>query len=272
MRARVLYQDPRLELTRYDHPPDVPHRDPDREESGSYAVSFVEKGSFDVHRGGQTWRLSRGAVFVTRPGLSYRCSHDSETPDDVCLSLHCSADLVAEAASAAGRGWDELVPVAPLTNRLAYLHRRLGEAVADGVGPLAVPALGEEIVAAVLGPGPAPRLHRAGQLDWYAKRIDAARDLMERRFADPLTIEVLAREAGISPFHFSRVFRDLVGLPPHRYLVRVRLARAAEALRRGATVTGASRDAGFVNLGQFIRQFRRAHGVTPSRYAGRRAN
>ena len=266
MRSDVLYEDHRLSLARYDHPRGVPHRDPDREESQTYAVSFVENGGFSLHHGGDTWRLSRGALFVTRPGLRYRCTHDSESPDDVCLSLHCSADLIEEATAAVGRTWDDLVPVAPLTNRLAYLHRSLGEAVAGGVAAMAVPSLAAEVVAAIVGPRPAPRLYRSGQLAWYAKRVDAARDLMERRFAEPLSIETLGREVGVSPFHFSRVFRDLVGLPPHRYLVRLRLARAAAALRGGATVTAAARDCGFPNLGQFIRQFRRAHGVTPSRY------
>ncbi len=266
MRAHVLFQNQGICLARYDHPPSVPHFDPDREEAEAFAISFIEQGSFRVHRGKDTWRLSRGALFVTRPGMSYRCSHDSRTPDDVCLSLHCSAELVEEAVSASGRTWDDVVPVAPLTNRLAYLHGTLREAAACGVDRLAVTSLAHEILTSVLNPGPTPRLHRHGQLAWYTKRVDAARDLMEQRFADPLTIQEIGREVGISAFHFTRVFRELVGVPPHRYLVRVRLARAAEALRRGASVTSAGRDAGFPNLGNFIRQFRRAHGVSPSRY------
>ncbi len=266
MRAQVLYQDKAVTLARYDHSPAVPHLDPDAEESEAYAVSFIERGSFHLHRGREAWRLSQPCLFVTRPGFRYRCTHESAMPDDVCLSIRVSPDLVAHAASQAERGWDDVIPVAPLTNRLAYLHRQLGEAVADGMAPMSVPALATEVLAAVLRPGAAPRLHRAGQLAWYAERIDAARRLMESRFAEPLTIEALGREVGISTFHFCRVFRELVGVPPHRYLVQVRLARGAEALRQGASVTAASRDAGFVSLPHFVRQFRRAHGVTPSRY------
>lgn len=266
MREQVLFEDARIRLARYDHALGFPHHDPPREESAAYAVSFVERGSFTVHRGRASFRLSPAAVFVTRPGMRYRCTHESDTPDDVCLSLHVPAELVEQAVSSAARPWDAVLPGVPLSNRLAYLHRQIGLALADGVAPLALPALVPDVLGALLVPANGAKPFSTRQLAWYAERIDTARELMERRFAEPLTLELLGREVGISAFHFSRLFHELVGLPPHRYLVRVRLARAAEALSRGASVTAASRDSGFPNLGHFIRRFRRAHGVSPSRY------
>src|SRR5262245_35248731 len=118
MRECILFEDPQVTVARYDHLPAVPHRDPKMETSQTHAISFVERGAFSIHRGKDSWRMTTGALFVTRPGMRYRCSHESETPDDICLSLRPSADLVEAAASAAGRGWDSSVPVAPLTNRL----------------------------------------------------------------------------------------------------------------------------------------------------------
>ncbi len=266
MRSEVLLQDSRFTLTRFDHTPCVPHQDPEREEASGYAISIVERGTFAVHSGGGSWRLRHGSVFVTSPGMRYRCTHDSVTPDDVCLSLHCSPDLVEEAARAAGRGWDERVPVAPLHNSLAYRMLSLAAAIDGGIGAMAAGALAGDALDALLGPAPAGPPHRPRQLAWYAERIDAVRDLMRRRFAEPLTIEALGREVGISPFHFSRVFHDLVGVPPHRYLVTLRLDEAARLLRGGASVTQAALDSGFGNLGQFIRQFHRARGISPGRY------
>jgi len=261
MRVSVLYEDGDVTLARYDHPEGEAHDDPAREEAEGHAVSFLERGSFHVHRGRDSWNLSRGSLFVTRPGLRYRCTHDSATPDDVCLSLRCSGEVLEEAA----KPWATLVPVVPLTNRLAFLHDELGHAVAGGVASMAVPVLAREIVGALAGT--ARRLHRESQLRWYAERVRHAREVMHRRYAEPLSLAILGREVGMSPFHLNRVFRDLVGAPPHRYLVRVRLQRAAEALRSGASVTSASLDAGFPSLGHFVRTFRRAYGVPPSRFA-----
>ena len=68
----------------------------------------------------------------------------------------------------------------------------------------------------------------------------------------------------MSLFHFARVFRELTGLPPHRYLLRTRLERAAQRLRTGDSVTNTCYAVGFSNLSHFTRSFRRRFGVAPS--------
>jgi len=82
----------------------------------------------------------------------------------------------------------------------------------------------------------------------------------------PPNLDDLAEEVGMSPFHFCRVFRALVGLPPHRYLRRVRLERSAARLEAGDGVTDTCHAVGFNNLSHFIRTFRRVLGVPPSRF------
>jgi AraC family L-rhamnose operon regulatory protein RhaS len=68
----------------------------------------------------------------------------------------------------------------------------------------------------------------------------------------------------MSAFHFARVFRSLVGTPPGRYLLLVRLERARGMLRRGRPVTEVSFDCGFRNLSYFTRAFRKRYGECPS--------
>ncbi|HYG68279.1 MAG TPA: helix-turn-helix transcriptional regulator, partial [Anaeromyxobacteraceae bacterium] len=78
---------------------------------------------------------------------------------------------------------------------------------------------------------------------------------------------------GLSPWHFARTFRALVGSPPHRYLTAVRLHRAATLLADGASVTETCYRVGFGSLSHFVNTFRRRLGVAPSlakRGAGRR--
>lgn len=282
-----LFQSTPVVVSRYVHPLDQAHHDPAEEVSASNAVSFIERGGFELFEGRRRWRLDPATLFVTRPGLTYRCAHDDERPDDVCLALHFAPEYFAEvAASATGaagarrapgsgrRRSGGMPPVVRRTDRLAYLNFRLTAALRGQEAATAVPVIAGEVLAEVVagagsGTGPATASFSDGHIARYARRVDAARALYASHYSEPLTLDGVAGEVGMSPFHFSRVFRALVGLPPHRYLRGVRLERAAERLRAGAGVTDTCHATGFNNLGHFIRAFRAAYGVTPSRYPSR---
>lgn len=81
------------------------------------------------------------------------------------------------------------------------------------------------------------------------------------------TIEQVAREAAISPFHFIRQFEALFGLTPHQFRTRQRLERAKVLLAAGhQSVTEVCLEVGFSSLGSFSELFRRRVGVPPSAY------
>ena len=72
------------------------------------------------------------------------------------------------------------------------------------------------------------------------------------------------REAGLSPFHFLRLFSHVLGVTPHQYLVRSRLRHAARLLADDSrAVTDIAFDVGFGDLSNFVRTFHRAAGVSP---------
>jgi AraC-like DNA-binding protein len=104
--------------------------------------------------------------------------------------------------------------------------------------------------------------------------LRAAKDLIDRRFAERLDVTRIAEEAFASPAHFSRSFKRAFGEPPHRYLLRRRIERAKELLRETEiSVTEVSLEVGFRSLGSFSTGFRDLVGEAPSRYARRwRAN
>jgi AraC-like DNA-binding protein len=87
---------------------------------------------------------------------------------------------------------------------------------------------------------------------------------------DPVSIEEVAREVGISPFHFIRQFEAVFGLTPHQFRIQSRLDRARRLLAMGHhSVTDVCMEVGFSSLGSFSDLFTRRVGATPSAYQRR---
>jgi AraC-like DNA-binding protein len=97
------------------------------------------------------------------------------------------------------------------------------------------------------------------------RRLCRARDVMHAQHAERLTLAGLAREAGVSRYHFLRLFRDAFGATPHEYLTRVRLGRAKKLLAGDShSVTDVCLDVGFSSLGSFSTLFAERFGCPPS--------
>ena len=108
---------------------------------------------------------------------------------------------------------------------------------------------------------PRVALQRGG-LSTVAKR--RALELMELGTDGRLSVESLAKEVGLSPAHFSRAFKETMGVPPHRYLLNLRLERARRMLdAEDATLSAVAQRAGFADQAHFTRLFKREYGVTP---------
>ncbi len=269
IRHTPLLVTPDLQVHRVEHPAGHVHHDPGEESCDSYAISFVERGSFSIRSRYDAGQLGPGQVLLTRPGEVFSCRHAEPYPDDVCLSVtwHRSAieeDYDCRRLVQASRRHLILGP----SNRLRYLRWRLNRLLSGTETRVAAEGLALALWRALLDPS--RRLYRERQVAWYAERVEAARELMQQRFADDLSLAALARAVGMSSFHFCRIFAELAGVPPHRYLVEVRLRAAADLLRQGASVTDACFRSGFQNLSHFIRLFHRRFGVTPSRHAASR--
>jgi AraC family transcriptional regulator len=259
---------PLISIQRFVHPAEEAHVDPEEETAQHHSVDFLERGGYDLQIAGSRWQMSPGLVFLTRPELTYRCRHDTETPTDVSFSVgYDERFLQGVAHEAAPPRPHASRSVIRLTNRLAYLHTRLRSIADNGDEVLAAETLAGELWRAVTGDESEQcgRPYNARTFAAYAERVEAARALMESDYGAPHTLFSLARFTGVSPFHFSRIFREFTGRPPHAYLLEVRLARAAERLRDGVGVTETCFATGFSNLSHFIRLFRRTFGVSPSR-------
>jgi AraC-like DNA-binding protein len=94
-----------------------------------------------------------------------------------------------------------------------------------------------------------------------------ARDHADRCYADPLDVESLAAVAGLSKFHFLRLFKATYGLTPGEYLSQRRIERAQDLLRAtNLTVTEVCTLVGYSSLGSFSTRFSELVGLSPSAY------
>jgi AraC-like DNA-binding protein len=104
------------------------------------------------------------------------------------------------------------------------------------------------------------------------RAVRRMRDLIWERYPEDLSLEDIAREAGLNKFYALRVFRNQIGIPPHEYQLRVRLAKARELLREGRSGAEVAHELGFCDQSHFVRCFRRVAAMTPSEFLGQRSS
>jgi AraC family transcriptional regulator len=255
-RVRRLVTTPVLSIARYDHFPEADHCDDAEEVCADFAINFVVSGSFELGIGKNDWVLLAGSQFVSRPGIVHRYRHLHGEANDVCLSVRYSA------VEPQKENWSHDGPLSR-NNRLEFLKLQLTDLM-NRQDQLAIESWGCELLSAIEPRTSNARLYREPQLRWYADRVEAARAILEKEFTASHSLSALARRAGMSTFHFARVFSELTGRPPHRYLLELRLKHARELLLGGLSVTRSCYDSGFANLSHFTRSFRRRFGCLPS--------
>jgi AraC-like DNA-binding protein len=227
-----------------------------------HSVSYVRKGSFGCQSRGRTFDLVAGSILVGFPGDEYICTHDHVCGDE-CLSFFLDPELV-EAIGDRTEIWR--VGAAPPLPELMVLGE-LAQAAACGRSDIGLDEVGQlfasRFVEVVSGrsrePAPAKARDRRRAVE-TALWIDA-------NSHQEIDLERAAGEAGISPFHFLRLFAGVLGVTPHQYLVRSRLRHAARLLAGDdRPITEIAYDVGFGDLSNFVRTFHRAAGASPRRF------
>jgi AraC-like DNA-binding protein len=236
---------------------------PFAERHQSFSISYVRRGSFGCRVRGRAHELVAGSLLVGYPGDEYVCTHDHHDCGDECLSFHFSPQLAEEL----GRHRDMwLVGSAPPLPNLIVLGE-LAQAAAGKASDVGLDEAGWLLAArfseTVSGKQHAPAAERAVD----RRRAVEAALWIDVHAHEPIDLDRTAGKAGLSPFHFLRMFARIIGITPHQYLIRARLRRAARLLAEGAnSITDVALDTGFNDLSNFVRTFHRAAGVSPRRF------
>jgi AraC-like DNA-binding protein len=240
----------------------VPGEKPFVEQHGCHSISFVRKGSFGYHSRGRSHDLVAGSFLVGRPGAEFTCSHDHVCGDE-CLSFFFAPELV-DAVGTRAEAWD--IGATPPLAELMVLGE-LAQAAADGRSDIGLDEVGhllaQRLVEAVSGKARRPARVTARD----RRRAVEAALWLEANAHREIELEDAARQAGVSPFHFLRMFGSVLRVTPHQYLLRSRLRRAARQLADDdRPVTDVAYDVGFNDLSNFVRTFHRAAGVSPLKF------
>jgi AraC family transcriptional regulator len=113
-------------------------------------------------------------------------------------------------------------------------------------------------------PSLAEGVAKGGLAAWQKKRVAS---YIDEHFAEDVPLLTLAQIAGLSPYHFSRAFKESFGIPPHRYQMITRIERAKLLLAEPQiSVTQAGIKVGFSETSSFSIAFRKITRQSPSEY------
>lgn len=220
------------------------------------SIVFTSHGAWAVRASRGRGDVTPDTVLVNEPAAEHDCLHPHGL-DDRMLCVLFREDVDPGPAL--------LVPHIPALHSLRRsLVGELRSAAPDGpeiddLGMAMLQVVREVPAASGAVPRPGERSRAIVQ------RLKAEADA---RYRDPdLDLVAEARVLGLSRTRFVHVFRDVVGITPHRYIVELRTGQAARLLRgTGTPVTDICFVSGFGSVPSFHSAFRAAYGMTPSAY------
>lgn len=249
----------------------------DEESAPEFGIGFPWAGVFRKHGDGDDALADANHAILWNRDEVYRISHPADGGDTTTM-LWFSPPAVADAVARRDpRGRDDrtafpvpLVPAGPPAYALVHRLRRIAREGAGREVEIEESALAILDFAVALSrrtPAGPVATRRPDAAAVRRRRADAVRETLAVRLTRRVTLEDVAREVAVSPFHLAREFRDETGLPIHRYLNRLRLRGALGRMGAdGSDLTRIALDSGFSSHAHFTDAFRREFGVAPSRF------
>lgn len=229
-----------------------------------FGIGVVLRGAQDSASGCGQVRARSGDLITVNPNEVHDGRPVQGTPRAWRMLYF---DPMVIARQAVGLGWPPgaefqhpVLGDAGAAHAFLCLHEALAGPVASGWSEVAE----QELLVLLAGlsghTAPSASPERLPSVRRARDRIDTAPD-------QPAALADLADDAGLSPYHFLRVFKARTGLPPHAYRLQRQLQRARRSLLAGQSIALAALDAGFADQSHLTRHFVRAYGLTPGALA-----
>lgn len=232
----------------------------------SYVFSIIESGAQRFRYRGTEYVAPAGSVVLLNPDEVHTGAKAAEQgwryrgfyPDQKCL-----ADVLAELALN-HQALPRFQPCALNDSQLFTCFSKLHNAAERGVCALQLQCDWRDTLLLLL-----QRYAQVGELKQPGREpriVTEAKAFLDASLARPPSLEEIATVVGLSPFHFSRVFRQATGLPPYAWVKQRRLIRARTLLKCNWSPLDVASFLGFSDQSHLNRQFKQAYGFTPGAY------
>ena len=238
---------------------------PFEERHRRYTLAIVLSGSFQYRSSDGGGLMTPGSLMLGNLGSCFECGHE-HGEGDRCVSIWYAPEFFERLAADTGARGRSLGFKSGRLPPLRSLASLVARAAAGAVDSAAVPwpelTLTLAARAMELSSGASDR---TSSLPLNAEaRVTRTIRTIERHMDEGLTLDSLARGAGLSPYHFLRTFERLTGSTPHQYVLRARLREAARRLTsEPGKVVDIALDCGFGDVSNFNRAFRAEFGTSP---------
>lgn len=233
----------------------------------TFVIQVVEQGVNECECRGATHRVSTGSILFINPHEIHTGSAAGATPLNY-RSLYPAPELLTAVASQC-HGRKASLPIFSALiaedARLAKMFVATHRACEEGVDALTAQTLLLELFVLLI------QRHADCRTTWPKLgnenvAVKRARAYLIENFNQNVSLAELAKAAYLSPFHLLRAFRKTVGMPPHEYVINLRIQRAKRMLAQGRTISDAAYETGFCDQSHFHRHFKRIMGIPPGRY------
>lgn len=249
-----------------------------------YIIFYVQEGVFEVQIGEECHVLEEGDLALLQPGDIHTIKGLTNTINpyvhldffynanrqESFITLPGQVDMNAYASFMQPRLNDCEGFNIPVKLELSHSHKMKGLVLKmieswqlqTFIGKMEAHQLAHEWMATVIKHYIAPQTKSSPAkpfLNWITSYFAF-------HISEPITIDDMARRAGLSPSRFTVLFKQHFRLTPHQYLLRLRLEHAQELLKDGQAIKLVSEYCGFTDVHHFAKTFKSAIGVTPGKY------
>ncbi|MEL6524340.1 MAG: AraC family transcriptional regulator [Chloroflexota bacterium] len=232
-----------------------------------YVVGIIERNGYEFHYEGSKQQIKHGEIVLINPGEI----HSGYPTDDAGWSyrtFYPGITLMRQIArEITGTEWttpffnSPVLRDAQLAGQLRVLHR----AMEHHAPRLMQDILLRDALALLISRYAHDRknpLYISGD----NRAVVQAREYLHAHFAEDVALEDIAKAVALSPYHLSRLFKRHTGLPPHKYLIQIRLHRAKTLLASGMPIADVAVSVGFADQSHLTKWFKRVHGVPPGQF------